>query len=144
MRRRHLAKRLERIAGLKEQHARVARARAERRLRECEEEIVRLEQAQADAEREILQNSRIAGFSPLALIESSREATHLAVERQREIAIVRREELGVKVASHVKTLAERHSAEKVRERVVQRWRAERDRRERMELDDLAGIHHGRK
>jgi flagellar biosynthesis chaperone FliJ len=144
MRRRHLAKRLERIAGLKEQQARVARARAERRLRECEEEIVRLEQAQANAELEILQRSQIAGFSPLALIETSREATHLAVERQREMAIARREELDGEVVRHVKTLAERHSAEKVRERVVQRWRAESDRRERIELDDLAGVHHGRK
>ena len=143
MRRRHLARRLERIASLKEQHARAARARAERRVRECGEEIARLEESQAHAEREILSGSAMAGMSPMVLIETSREATHLAIARQRELEVERREVLQEQTANHRKALAEKDTAEKVRDRVLQRWRAERDRRERMELDDLAGVHHDR-
>ncbi len=120
MRRRHLARRLERIASIREQHARAARARAERRVRECDEEIARLEEAQALAEREILAGSMMGGVSPMVLIETSREATHLAVERQRELARNRQVELEGQVATHQKTLSEKDTAEKVRDRVLQR------------------------
>jgi hypothetical protein len=143
MRRRHLARRLERIASLKEQMARTKRARAERRVRECAEEIVRREEAQALAEQDILSGSVVSGISPLALIETSRAATHHAVERLRETLTRRREELKAHVTAHVTTLAAKNSAEKVRERVLKRWQLERDRRERIELDDLAGVHNAR-
>jgi flagellar biosynthesis chaperone FliJ len=77
------------------------------------------------------------------LIETSRAATHHAVERLRETLTRRREELKAHVTAHVTTLAAKNSAEKVRERVLKRWQLERDRRERIELDDLAGVHNAR-
>ena len=140
MRRRRLAKRLQRIAELREQVSRALRIRAERNVRETRDEMARLEREQAEAEAAMQAASRQGASVPLSMIASSRAATRWRLQREEEELSIREGVLSERSEEHMETIARLRISERVTERVTQRWRTQVEAAERRELDDLAGAH----